>query len=165
MRFKVIVEPPENFAAWVRAWRQPPPGPDPRPETAGIVDAPDSFGTCIACHNVNGTQAVVAGAGMNANVKSVAAGPNLTLFGCRDHLAAGLLENNRENLITWLKNTDDVKTGVYMPNYYENGSINDQQVEELADYLLSLKPADGCPPEQPIGGTEGVSLSDAPEDQ
>jgi cytochrome c oxidase subunit 2 len=70
MRFKVIVEPEEDFAAWVRAWRQPPPGPDPDPQTAGVVDTPASFATCLACHNVNGTNAQLAQAGMGANVKS-----------------------------------------------------------------------------------------------
>ncbi|MDP9362999.1 MAG: cytochrome c oxidase subunit II [Chloroflexota bacterium] len=169
MRFKVIVEPEENFVSWVQAWRQPPPVPDANPQTAGVVDTPASFGVCLACHNITGTQAVGAQAGMGANVKSIAAAPNLTLFGCRDHLAGGVLENTRENVITWLKHTDETKPGAYMPNYYlpppdGQGAINDQQVEELADYLLSLKPADGCPPEQPLGGTEGVSVSDAPED-
>jgi hypothetical protein len=67
-------------------------------------------------------------------------------------IAAGLLENNRENLITWLTNTDEVKEGVYMPNYVENGSITVEQAEELADYLLLLQPAGGCPPDQPVSG-------------
>lgn len=168
MRFKVIVEPEENFNAWVAAYRQPPPVADARPETADVVEAPASFGTCLACHNISGTNAVAAQDGYQANVLSQGAAPNLTLLGCRDHIGAGVLENNRDNLIQWLKNTKEVKSGTYMPNYYQPaeqgglGAINDQQVEELADYLLSLKPAGGCPPEQPVGGTADVSLSDAP---
>jgi cytochrome c oxidase subunit 2 len=162
MRFKVIVEPRENFDAWVAAWRQPPPVADATPQTADVTEAPASFAACLACHNVSGTNANLAQGGYLANVKSQGAAPNLTLLGCRDHIAAGVLENNRENLITWLKNTDDVKPGTLMPNYYKPeaegglGQINDQQVEELADYLLSLKPAGGCPPEQPVGGVQSA---------
>jgi cytochrome c1 len=80
-------------------------------------------------------------------------GPNLTLFGCRDTIGAGLLVNNKENLERWLKQTDEVKEGVYMPNYYEQGQISDDQVVELADYLSNLKPAEGCPEAGlPVGG-------------
>ena len=54
---------------------------------------------------------------------------------------------------TWLKHTDEVKEGVYMPNYYTQGTINDEQVAELVDYLESLKPAEGCPGAGlPVGG-------------
>jgi hypothetical protein len=81
-------------------------------------------------------------------------GPNLTLLACRDTIAAGLLENTPENLERWLKRTEEVKEGVYMPNYYEQGSINDEQVTELVTYLESLKPADGCPGDDLLVGGE-----------
>jgi hypothetical protein len=81
-------------------------------------------------------------------------GPNLTLLACRDTIAAGLLENTPGNLERWLKQTDEVKEGVYMPNYYEQGAINDEQVAELVTYLESLKPADGCPDEGLLVGGE-----------
>ena len=54
------------------------------------------------------------------------AGPNLTLLACRDTIGAGILENTPENLETWLKHTDEVKEGVYMPNYYKQG-LSDEQ--------------------------------------
>jgi hypothetical protein len=41
-----------------------------------------------------------------------------------------------------------------MPNYYEQGSINDEQVAELVTYLQNLKPADGCPDEDLLVGGE-----------
>ena len=151
MRFKVIVQPREEFDAWVAAWRQPPPV-DANPQTADVVEAPPAFGACIACHNISGTNAQLARSGLGADPKSEGAGPNLTLLACRDVIAAGLLENNRENLVTWLMHTDEVKEGVYMPNYVENGSITPEQAEELADYLMQLQPAGGCPPDQPVGG-------------
>jgi cytochrome c oxidase subunit 2 len=152
MRFKIIVEPQENFDAWVAAWRQPPAF-DRDPTTADVAEAPEAFGACILCHNVSGTEANIAAAGLGGNVQSVRAGPNLTLFGCRSTIGAGILEHTPENLERWLKETKEVKEGNYMPNYYEQGTINDQAVAEIVEYLGSLQPAGGCPPEQPIGGT------------
>jgi cytochrome c oxidase subunit 2 len=151
MRFKVLVVPQAEFDAWVQAMRQPP-AVDGRPETADVIEAPAAFGTCLACHRINGTNAVIARQGLNSDPKSIGAGPNLTMLACRDVIGAGILENTPENLARWLKETDDVKDGVYMPNYYETGQINDQQVQELVDYLGSLEPAGGCPADPPIGG-------------
>jgi cytochrome c oxidase subunit 2 len=169
MRFKVKVVSPEAFDAWVAAWRTPPA--DGNPETADVIDAPASFGACLACHRINGTNATIAAQGMpaisgylqapigtnevDAPAEQIIAGPgpNLTLLACRDTIAAGLLVNSPENMETWLKHTDEVKEGVYMPNYYTQGTINDEQVAELVDYLESLKPAEGCPDAGlPVGG-------------
>ena len=159
MRFKVKVVSQEAFDAWVEAWRTPPP--DGNPATADVIDAPAAFGVCLACHRINGTNATIAGQGMSAisgylneNREIVPGpGPNLTLVGCRDTIGAGLLENTPENMERWLKQTDEVKQGVYMPNYYAQGQITDEQVTELAQYLESLKPADGCPEAGlPVGG-------------
>jgi cytochrome c oxidase subunit II len=171
MRFKVKVVPQEQFDAWVEAWRTPPV--DGNTETADVIDTPASFGACLACHRINGTNATIAGEGMPylsgyieqpldtdevdedttedeetdlTSYEIVAGpGPNLTLLGCRDTIGAGILDNTVENVETWLKHTEEVKEGVYMPNYYTQGTINDEQVTELANYLESLKPAGGCP--------------------
>ena len=151
MRFKVQVVPQAEFDAWVDAWRTPPAF-DSKPETADVAEAPAAFGTCLACHNVNGTNARAARTGIEAQPNSLGAGPNLTLLACRDFIGAGVLENTEDGLRTWLKHTNDVKEGVYMPNYYENGTIDDAQVEELVSYLRSLQPAGGCPAEYPVGG-------------
>jgi cytochrome c1 len=142
---------------------------------------PAAFGACLACHRINGTNAKVAGQGMAAISGYISSpigdneaaevaredeevgateyqivagpGPNLTMLGCRDTIAAGVLKNTPANIETWLKHTEQVKEGVYMPNYYTQGSINDQQVTELATYLSSLKPASGCPQNGfPVGG-------------
>jgi cytochrome c oxidase subunit 2 len=185
MRFKVKVVPQEQFDAWVAAWRAPP-ATDGNPETADVVEVPPAFGVCLACHRVNGTNAQIAGEGMsaisgylqspldtdevdedaaedretNATEYEVVAGPgpNLTLLACRDTIGAGLLKNTPENMETWLKHTDEVKEGVYMPNYYEQGSITDEQVAELAAYLETLKPPGGCPEAGlPVGG-EGTPV-------
>jgi len=151
MRFKVLVVPQEEFDAWVAAYRTPP-ATDANAETADVAEAPASFGLCLVCHNINGTNAKIAGNGLNTNPYSLGSGPNLTLLACRDTIAAGMLENTPENLDRWIKHTDEVKDGVYMPNYYKAGQIDDAQVAELVKYLGSLKPAGGCPKDPPVGG-------------
>ncbi len=145
MRFTIIVEPQEEFDAWVAAYNNERPATDAKPETGDVADAPAAFGACLACHAVNNTNAVVAQAGMASNPYSQGAGPNLTLFGCRDFIGAGVLANNKENLRTWLRNPGGVKEGNYMALLIKEGTLNDAQIEELSDYLLSLKPAAGCP--------------------
>ena len=66
------------------------------------------------------------------------------MLACRDTIGAGILENTPENLEKWLKHTDEVKEGVYMPNYYKQG-MTDEQITEVVNWLSSLKPAGGCP--------------------
>ena len=161
MRFKVKVVPQADFDAWVKAWRTPPAF-DAKPETPGVAEAPKSFGVCLACHNINGTNAKIAKSGLTSNPYGIGAGPNLTLLGCRDTIAAGLLVNTEANVETWLKHTDEVKAGVYMPNYYKQGEIDDAKVAELAKYLESLKPAGGCPAAQPVGGVIAPAATPVP---
>jgi cytochrome c oxidase subunit 2 len=180
MRFKVRIVSPEAFDTWVEAWRAPPAF-DANPETADIVEAPAAFAACLACHRVSGasigeTSLNVAGQGILANPGYLdpattevvpGPGPNLTLLACRDTIGAGILENTPQNMETWLKRTDEVKEGVYMPNYYESGAINDEQVAELVDYLGSLRPADGCPGDGlPVGGEiDPAQVEAADQDQ
>jgi cytochrome c oxidase subunit 2 len=152
MRFKVKVVPQENFDAWVAAWRSPPTV-DGNPETADVVEAPPAFGACLACHRISGTNAQIAQQGIGSNPFGVGAGPNLTLMACRDTIGAGILENTPQNMETWLKHTDEVKEGVYMPNYYKQG-LTDEQIAELVTYLEDLKPAEGCPDEGLLVGGE-----------
>ncbi len=161
MRFKVKVLPQEEFDAWVEAWRTPPPLEDAKPETPDVVDAPAAFGACVLCHRVSGTNAQSALQGIGANPGYVeedgtvfpGPGPNLTLMACRDTIGAGILENTPENMETWLKHTDEVKEGVYMPNYYDQG-LTDEQVAELVTYLENLRPAAGCPGDDLLIGSE-----------
>ncbi|MFM9107758.1 MAG: c-type cytochrome, partial [Chloroflexota bacterium] len=148
MRFKVLVVPQEEFDAWVDAYQESPGG----AANGDVAKVPAAYGVCLVCHNINGTNANIAKNGLAGNPYGIQAGPNLTNLACRDTIAAGLLENTPENLRLWLTHTDEVKDGVYMPNYYKAGQISDQQVDELVAYLSSLKPADGCPKDPPVGG-------------
>jgi cytochrome c oxidase subunit II len=107
----------------------------PRDEDPMVAMGRDAFlnSTCIACHAVEGTsaQGIIA--------------PNLTLFGTRRTLAAGIMENNQENLVRWIKDPQGIKAQVAMPGTeYEGGNwpatgLSDEEVEAIAAYLLSLK--------------------------
>lgn len=107
---------------------------------------------CVTCHAVRGHSA----GGGNA--------PDLTHFGSRTTLAAGLLENTRENLHRWIVHPNDVKPGnkmwvgvpmaggATMTGYlkidptqrYQDQSerhidVNDDEARALVEYLTSLK--------------------------
>ncbi len=84
---------------------------------------------CIACHTVRGH----VGAGVQ--------GPDLTHIGSRSTIAAGLLENNPEQMQRWLNNPEVVKPGNKMAKGYRDTNIKLTEADELAlvAYLASLK--------------------------
>ena len=85
--------------------------------------------TCIACHTVrgHGAQGVT--------------GPELTHVGARSTIAAGLLENNHEQLQRWIHNPGAVKPGNKMAQGYLDNKITLTDADEaaLVAYLESLK--------------------------
>ena len=85
--------------------------------------------TCASCHEVRGHGA----AGIS--------GPNLTHFGARSTLAAGLIENNSEQLQRWIHNPEAVKPGNKMAKGYRDNNIKLTAEDEVAlvAYLQSLK--------------------------
>lgn len=166
MRFKVIVQPQDVFDAWANAWKAGPAATSAEFVPDGdITKTPASFGLCLACHQVEGTNATIAPEGLDEAALTDTgdmgpakfAGPNLSLMGCRTTIAAGVLPNTPENMAKWLHDPRSVKPGVYMGEVIKKGTLTDEQVDELVKYLESLKPAEGCPeiPVQP-GVTEQV---------
>lgn len=85
--------------------------------------------TCIACHSIRGHD----GAGVSA--------PDLTHLGSRTTIAAGLLENNSQQLRRWIRDPGSVKPGNKMAKaYLENKiSLSDEEQVALVAYLESLK--------------------------
>ncbi|HEU4643053.1 MAG TPA: cytochrome c oxidase subunit II [Gemmatimonadaceae bacterium] len=85
---------------------------------------------CIACHKVEGVSPGVVG-------------PNLTHIGSRTTIAAGLYPNDFKHLTLWIKNAPAMKPGSLMPALGKSattpGGYDDQQVADIAAYLLSLK--------------------------
>ncbi len=92
---------------------------------------------CIGCHTVRGHD----GMGVTA--------PDLTHFGSRSTLAAGLIENNTEQLRRWIRDPGSVKPGNKMALAYARVERDGKAVDgikltteeevALAAYLESLK--------------------------
>lgn len=122
MRFLVVAHEPEELASWLEARRTPPPSPSSGPAAQGEQVFLDE--ACSGCHTVEGTPA-------QAQV-----GPNLTDFGARRELGAGVVERTPENLSHWVRDAPDLKPGVLMPPI----ELTDEQVEQLVAYLGSLDP-------------------------
>jgi mono/diheme cytochrome c family protein len=76
---------------------------------------------CAACHAIQG-------------VSSGTVGPALNTQGSNPQIA-GVLPNNKENLVKWLLNPPGVKPGTAMPNL----GLTPEEADQLADYLQSLK--------------------------
>jgi cytochrome c oxidase subunit 2 len=71
-------------------------------------------------------------------------GPNLTHFGSRTTIAAGMLDNNSANLKLWLKDPEAVKPGNDMSTamraqIQQWGADADKNIDALVAYLMSLK--------------------------
>ena len=62
-------------------------------------------------------------------------GPDLTHFGNRGVIGAGVLTNTPEHLATWIRNPGDVKPGVLMPGY----NLSNDDLQALVSFLESLK--------------------------
>jgi cytochrome c oxidase subunit II len=97
-------------------------------------------GACIGCHAIQGVRGAVS-----------PVGPNLTHFGSRTTIAAGLYPNDTRHLALWLKNARAMKPGIIMPTLgagqYDPilkremaaGGLTDQQIADLVAYLQALK--------------------------
>ena len=117
MRIRVIVQSQADFDAWQRQQAQSPP-----PPTAGDAGQGARLFqqlTCASCHAIGGTPA------------SAAVAPNLTHYGSRQTLGAGVLDNTPENLAAWLRDPQAVKPQAHMPNL----QLTDAQIRDLVAYL------------------------------
>jgi cytochrome c oxidase subunit II len=122
MKFRVIAQEPAEFDAWVEAQLQDVAAPPPA-EIEQIV-----AGTCMSCHTISGVQSV-----SDAPVQQPA--PDLTHFGSRLTVAAGMLPNTEEDLARWLRDPPEVKAGSKMPDY----DLSEDEIEALVEYLRSLE--------------------------
>ncbi len=120
MKFRVIVDTPEDFAKWVADQKKPS---DSEAATAQAGFQAFQGAGCVACHAIGGTTA------------AAVIGPDLTHVGSRTMIASGILLNNEENLKRWIKNPPEVKPGSKMPNL----NLSDEQVASITAYLQTLK--------------------------
>lgn len=135
MRFRVVVTDQATFKEWLvnqgqdLAARREPSG-AARPE--GLRPTATSEGGeatflargCSACHAIRGASA------------DGVVGPDLTHFGSRLSIAAGVLDNTPENLTRWIAETHRVKPGVEMPEFQ---SLSDEEIESLVEFLGALQ--------------------------
>ncbi|ETW94987.1 MAG: hypothetical protein ETSY1_32495 [Candidatus Entotheonella factor] len=120
MRLRVVAHDEAAFAAWVNAQQTV----AQAPADALAQEGERVFQQhCTACHAVAGTPA-------NGKV-----GPDLTHFGSRQTLAAGLLPNSPSNIARWLQNPQSVKPGSLMPNL----GLSEAEITSLTAYLQHLK--------------------------
>jgi cytochrome c oxidase subunit II len=121
MRFIVVSESRANFDQWVASQKAPP----AQPASPDAQKGEQTFmtGACVGCHTINGT-----------NAKGTV-GPNLTHIGSHTTIAGAVLQNNPQDLATWLRDPPAVKPGNDMPNL----NLNSDQINALVAYMQSLK--------------------------
>lgn len=146
MRFRVVVQTPADFAAWLASQRQ-----EPAVALANAGEAGQLFTKTFQCTNCHVTD--------NSSVSTY--GPNLTHLGSRSTFASGYFALTRPQLIKWILNapslipmeSKDCRKGVPgtpgvtcvgMPSFTTNTPrgmpvMTEAQAGTLADYLLSLK--------------------------
>jgi cytochrome c oxidase subunit 2 len=79
---------------------------------------------CGACHAVRGTEA------------RGTVGPDLTHFGERATVGAGIMRNERDSVVRFIRETEIIKPGSRMPSY---SMLTAEEANAIADYLGSLK--------------------------
>ncbi|TWT66516.1 cytochrome c oxidase subunit II [Allorhodopirellula solitaria] len=120
MRFRVVVTDQNAFDEWLETQSQA------SKSSSEMAEGEAMFLSrgCSACHTIRGTSAD----GM--------VGPDLTHFGSRLSIAAGVLDNTPQNLARWLVDTHGVKPGVEMPAFE---SLSGEEVDTLVRYLGALQ--------------------------
>lgn len=119
MGMRVIVETPDAFERWVAAQTATPAEP-----TGLAAEGKAIFvrSACVGCHTIRG-------------VSTGVLGPDLTTFGSRRTLAAGMLPNTLDTVTAWLKDPPAIKPGSKMPAL----ALTEAQARALATYLTGLK--------------------------
>jgi cytochrome c oxidase subunit 2 len=119
MGLRVVVDTPPDFDRWVAAQRAPAVEPSGDAAAGKAIFAANA---CVGCHAVRG-------------VSTGRLGPDLTHFGSRRTLAAGMFPNTPERVVAWVRDAPALKPGVKMPPF----RLTDEQARALAAYLLSLE--------------------------
>ena len=145
MRFRVVALPADQYDTWLQQMRTAPQvaagagalNGDPARGEALFMDAKK---LCLTCHAIDGTAA-----------KGVV-GPNLTHYGSRLTIAAGIMPNTPENLAKWIHSPGTVKPGNIMARQitpqWVQANLTDQDIADLVAYLESMKVSVPLPAEQ-----------------
>jgi cytochrome c oxidase subunit 2 len=117
MEIRVIAQPRAQFRAWLARQSAPAVSTTSRGATVFTDE------TCSGCHEIRGTAA-------RGQV-----GPDLTHFGSRTTIGAGVLPNDPAALRAWIRDPQHAKPGNRMPALPLSGA----DVRALASYLEGLK--------------------------
>ncbi|MCS7059241.1 MAG: cytochrome c oxidase subunit II [Meiothermus sp.] len=122
MRFRVVVVPEEEFDRWIeeaKAYQATPP-------TDPVLARGEQLykQQCAACHSLKGVSQ-----GLPQN-------PDLTFFGNRITVGAGMWPNTPEYLERWIRNSPGMKPGIKMPAFPQ---LSDEDTKAIAAYLMSHK--------------------------
>jgi cytochrome c oxidase subunit II len=120
MKKRMIAHPAGGFEEWLR--NEAAPALEPV-DSALVVGRQLTIQNCAACHVIRGTEAEFG-----------RAGPDLTHFGRRWTVAAGILDNNAHNLAEWIRDPQAMKPGALMPNL----GLTDDQIRYIVAYLQTL---------------------------
>jgi len=120
MRFTVVAQDPKEFAAWEQS--QLAAASQPTGEAAKGLALFQQM-SCMSCHAIKGS------------VAAARVGPDLTHFASRKQFGSGIADNTPENLRSWLRDPQNVKPGVKMPNF----KLNDEQISQFIAYFETLK--------------------------
>ncbi len=118
MAFDVVAMEPAAFERWVAAQARP-----ATPTASPGARLFASYG-CSGCHSVRGVGPV-------AKI-----GPDLTHFGSRPTLAAGILPMTHANIAGFVRDPGKTKPGVRMPAFPQMSAA---EADQIASYLQGLK--------------------------
>jgi cytochrome c oxidase subunit II len=129
MKMRLIAHTPQGFQDWLNNEARPALEPVDSASSVAVGKKLVTQGVCAGCHTVRGTPAM----GRQ--------GPNLTHFGRRRTLAAGIAENNAENLANWVRNAPAMKPGSKMPQLGGDvqNALSEDQIQYIVAYLQSLQ--------------------------
>lgn len=127
MLFRVIALEESEYEEWLKMKDRPSPAPEPDQKYA--LQGSNLFKTkgCVQCHTIKGG----GGSGI--------LGPDLSHFGTRTTVAAGLLDNTPENVASWIRNPEFIKPGNLMTDGVMQQNLKEEEIESLTAYLRSLK--------------------------
>jgi len=122
MALHVVGMQAQAFEGWLAAQASP----ASAPATPRQLQGRDAFlaNRCNACHTVRGVS------------EEGRLGPDLTHFGSRLHLGAGILENTPEGRERWLRHIQQIKSGARMPSY---DRLDAPTLQALGEWLGTLQ--------------------------
>ena len=137
MRFKVKVDSPAEYEAWLAAQTAAPLEPTTAAAKAGKLLF-EGTGGCTTCHwmdtsMTNQYEIEKDAEGKDATVVKI--GPNLAHIGSRAHIAGAIAELNTKNLKAWIRNPQEFKPGSKMVVR----KFSEDEVNNLVAYVESLK--------------------------